>query len=54
MKTKAQRSVLPKGTKVESEGVGIRTVEDNGAFRSHEAALEWGVKQLEVRVIAWP
>lgn len=59
----ADWSVLPKGTKVEIEGVGIRTVEDNGAFRgnqidlffdSHEAALEWGVKQLKVSVVAWP
>lgn len=63
----ADLDVLPRGTVIEIEGVGIRTVEDCGAFRGqqldlffsdHEEALRWtepnGYHTLKVRVISWP
>jgi 3D (Asp-Asp-Asp) domain-containing protein len=63
----ADWSVLPNGTVIEIEGVGIRTVEDNGGFRgkqldlffsAHEEALRWtdpnGHHDLKVRVVSWP
>ena len=53
--------VLPKGTEVEIEGLGTRVVQDRGGaitgnkidiyFNSHEAALEFGVQEVLVRML---
>ena len=52
--------VLPFGTVVEIPGYGYGRVEDRGGaikgdrldlwFPSHEAALQWGRKKLQVRI----
>lgn len=57
----ADWNVLPKGTVIEMEGYGTFEVQDKGAaivenkidvyFDSHEEALEWGVKKVNIRVI---
>lgn len=55
----ADWSVFPNGTVIEIEGVGIRTVEDNGVIghqidmyiADHQAALDWGIQYLRVRVV---
>lgn len=54
----ADWDVLPVGTEVYIEGVGWRTVEDTGSgitghtldlyMDSHQDALEWGIKEIEV------
>ena len=54
----ADWDVLPAGTEIYLDGIGWRTVEDTGAgitgdkldlyMDSHEAALEFGVKEVEV------
>lgn len=54
----ADWSVLPAGTEIYIDGLGWRTVEDTGSgiagdkldiyMESHQAALEWGVRKLEV------
>ncbi len=54
----ADWGVLPAGTEVYLEGIGWRTVEDTGSgitgdkldlyMGSHEAALEFGVREVEV------
>lgn len=54
----ADWSVLPAGTEIYIEGLGLRTVEDTGSgiagdkldiyMESHQAALAWGVRELEV------
>lgn len=54
----ADWDVLPAGTEIYIEGVGWRTVEDTGSgingnkldlyMDSHQDALEWGVRELEV------
>ena len=54
----ADWSVLPAGTVIEIEGIGQRTVEDTGSgidgqaldvfFESHQEALEFGVREVEV------
>lgn len=58
----ADPKVLPYGTVIEIEGVGVRTVEDCGAFRGlrldlfyndHADALQWGVRSRRVRVISY-
>lgn len=56
----ADWKVLPKGTKVEIKGIGTRTVQDRGGaikgkridiyFDNHEAALEFGVQDVELTV----
>ena len=57
-RTVADWDVLPAGAEVYLEGIGWRTVEDTGAgitgdkldlyMDSHEATLEFGVKEVEV------
>lgn len=61
----ADLSILPRGTVIEIDGVGLRTVEDCGGaiegydldlfFATHEEALAWvypnGHKDLKVRVV---
>ena len=55
----ADWSVLPKGTRVEIEGVGIRTVEDRGVsgksvdvfMNSHQTALNFGRRSVRLRII---
>lgn len=54
----ADWAVLPAGTEIYIDGLGWRTVEDTGSgitggkldiyMESHQAALEWGVRKLEV------
>jgi len=54
----ADLSVLPRGTKIEIEGLGERIVEDTGSavkgnhidvfFDSHEEALQFGLQTLDV------
>lgn len=54
----ADWDVLPAGTEIYIDGVGWRTVEDTGSgingnkldlyMDSHQAALEWGVQEVEV------
>lgn len=54
----ADWSVLPAGTEIYIDGVGWRTVEDTGSgitgdkldiyMESHQAALAWGVREMEV------
>lgn len=56
----ADWDVLPVGTEIYIDGVGWRTVEDTGSgitgnsldlyMDSHQAALEWGVREIEVRI----
>ncbi|MBO7654421.1 MAG: 3D domain-containing protein [Kiritimatiellae bacterium] len=56
----ADTSVLPFGTVVEIPGYGYGRVEDRGGaikgdgldlwFPSHQAALQWGRKKLQVRI----
>jgi len=60
----ADPEVLPLGTVIEFEGVGVRSVQDIGGaingleldlfFPDHQAALDWGVQYLKVRVVSWP
>lgn len=54
----ADWSVIPAGAEIYIDGLGWRTVEDTGSgitgnkldifMESHQAALEWGIKELEV------
>lgn len=54
----ADWSVIPAGTEIYIDSLGWRTVEDTGSgitgdkldifMESHQAALEWGVRELEV------
>lgn len=54
----ADWSVLPAGTEVYIDGLGWRVVEDTGSgiagdkldiyMEDHQAALEWGVREMEV------
>lgn len=54
----ADWDVLPAGTEIYIDGVGWRTVEDTGGSISgnvldlyvedHQAALEWGVREIEI------
>ena len=54
----ADWSILPSGTEVYIDGVGWRTVEDTGSgitgdkldiyMESHESALAWGAREMEV------
>lgn len=54
----ADWDVLPAGTEIYIDGIGWRTVEDTGSgingnkldlyMDSHQDALEWGVRELEV------
>lgn len=56
----ADWDVLPAGTEIYIDGVGWRTVEDTGGgisgntldlyMKDHQAALEWGVQEVEVFV----
>lgn len=58
----ADWDVLPAGTEIYIDGVGWRTVEDTGGgisghtldlyMDSHQDALEWGVREVEVFVTA--
>ncbi len=57
----ADWTILPKGTMVEIERVGIRTVQDRGGaikgnridiyFESHQKALEYGRQTVKARII---
>lgn len=57
----ADWSVLPNGTVVEIEGVGIRTVNDKGGaikgkridvyFDNHSKALEFGRRKIKLRIL---
>ena len=59
--TIAASSAYPFGTKIEIEGLGVFTVEDRGGaiqgnkidvfFNSHQEALNFGRKQLRIRVV---
>ena len=54
-------SVIPYGTRVEIEGVGVRIAEDCGGaikgnridllFATHEEALEWGKQKKKVKIL---
>lgn len=54
----ADWDVLPAGTEIYIDGVGWRTVEDTGGgisgntldlyMEDHQAALEWGVREIEI------
>lgn len=54
-------SVIPYGTRVEIEGVGVRIAEDCGGaikgnridllFSTHEEALEWGKQKRKVKIL---
>ena len=56
----ADWDVLPAGTEIYIDGIGWRTVEDTGGgisgntldlyMKDHQAALEWGVQEVEVFV----
>ena len=57
----ADLSVLPLGTKVYIDGIGERIVQDKGGgirgnhidlfFYNHQAALNFGVQELEVEIV---
>lgn len=54
-------SVIPYGTKIEIEGVGIRIAEDCGGaikgnkidlyFESHEETERWGVQERNIKIL---
>ena len=54
-------SVIPYGTRVEIEGIGVRIAEDCGGaikgnridllFATHEEALEWGKQKRKVKIL---
>ena len=60
-RTIAASSVYPFGTKIEIEGMGIYTVEDRGGaitgnkidiyFDSHQEALQFGRRNLQIKVV---
>lgn len=54
-------SVLPVGTEIYLDGIGYRTVEDNGSgidgkdldlyFEDYDEAVRWGIKKLDVWIV---
>lgn len=57
----ADTSIYPIGTRLEIEGMGVYIVQDRGGaivgnsidiyFEDHDAAVEFGVQTLKVRII---
>lgn len=54
-------NIIPYGTQVEIEGVGVRIAEDCGGaikgnridllFDTHEEALEWGMQEKKIKIL---